>query len=206
MRSWRRVSGRIANRFLRDTVQHRLDVGGQPARAPIRIDVDVDAVSVRRVAGQLRCSAASRPRSSSTAGCTRMRQHDASPRECSRRHRELAPAAQRGSDRLRRAPRRTAASSSAAMSLRRRIVQLARERRTLTVARCDHFRGERAHPRAVRREAVEQDVEHRADAQHLVVGDARSLDTRAEVAAPDARRHGLEIANRDAARRARVPR
>ena len=55
--------------------------------------------------------------------------------------------------------------------------------------------GQCAHACAVRLEAVEQHVEHRADAKHFVVGDAGPLDARAEVAAPHARGHSLEIPN-----------
>ncbi len=79
--------------------------------------------------------------------------------------------------------------------LSHRIVQLTRERRAFAISSGDDVGGKRTHLRAIRGESVEQDVEHRPDAEHLIVGDRGPLHAGAVVAVPDVRGDALEIAN-----------
>ena len=80
--------------------------------------------------------------------------------------------------------------------LRGAVVQLAGEYGALTVTHFDHLGGQGAHPLAVRGEPVEQQVEHRADAEHLVVGDRGMVHARAKIALPHPRRDLFEIPDR----------
>src|SRR5262249_28025263 len=66
-----------------------------------------------------------------------------------------------------------------------RVMKLARECRALTVTSRDDFGRQRAKPRSIRLQTIEQQIEHRSNAEHFAVGNARSFDARTIVALPD---------------------
>ncbi len=79
--------------------------------------------------------------------------------------------------------------------LSHRIVQLTREGRAFAISSGDDLGGKQTHLRAIRGESVEQDVEHRSNAEHLLVGDRGPLHADPVVAVPDVRGDALQIAN-----------